>query len=311
MNNKVQTRYNKSIDETEEIRSWFVVSVNRKKVWNIQLWLLEELKSICKKHKIKYYADGGTLLGAVRHKWFIPRDDDIDIDMFREDYDRFIKIVKKELPDYIQLWEYYRWFSRLVDIRTTSLCGDNWNNKEFVGWICIDIFPLDYASKYTIINLLKSWIFRYLSVIISLKESWKSYDKIKWWKKPLIMIWTILFRKHNLLRLVKILNTINKKVLFKWKKVYTPYKTYRFFPDYIFHKSDIVKFENTTICIPEWYDIWLRTEYWNYEKPVIFRGWHNRRYSVSNSWKEIIKTFDKSKSNEENYKNCKDLFTLD
>ena len=83
MNNKVQTRYNKSIDETEEIRSWFVVSVNRKKVWNIQLWLLEELKSICKKHKIKYYADGGTLLGAVRHKWFIPRDDDIDIDMFR------------------------------------------------------------------------------------------------------------------------------------------------------------------------------------------------------------------------------------
>ena len=75
----------------------FKVSTLRKKVWQAQLDMVKIFIDICDKYKLKYFAAGGTLIGAIRHNGFIPWDDDIDLMMPREDYEKFIKVAKEEL----------------------------------------------------------------------------------------------------------------------------------------------------------------------------------------------------------------------
>ena len=77
-----------------------------RKMHNIQLEMMIELDKICRKHNIKYILEGGSLLGAVRHKGFIPWDNDMDVRMLRPDYERFCEIANKELPQGIFFQSY-------------------------------------------------------------------------------------------------------------------------------------------------------------------------------------------------------------
>ena len=83
----------------DEVRGGFPIVTMIKRGWAAGIRVLEEVDRICRKHDIKYFVIWGTLLGAVRHKGFIPWDDDIDIGMKRADYMRFLEIAPKELPE--------------------------------------------------------------------------------------------------------------------------------------------------------------------------------------------------------------------
>ena len=61
--------------------------------------ILIDVDKICRENNIKYILEGGTALGAIRHKGFIPWDDDLDIAMMRDEYNKFIKVLEKKLPD--------------------------------------------------------------------------------------------------------------------------------------------------------------------------------------------------------------------
>ena len=74
------------------------------RVHQANLTILKEIDRICRKYNIKYMLDAGTLIGAVRHKGFIPWDDDADVAFTRNQYDAFMKVVKRELPQGLSLW---------------------------------------------------------------------------------------------------------------------------------------------------------------------------------------------------------------
>lgn len=115
----------------------------------IQLEILLELDRICTRHNINYSLDGGTLLGAVRHKGFIPWDDDIDVIMLREEYERFFKICRTELDeDRFFLQEHrtdphYRvGYTRIRRKNTVYVRAGQEKLKHQTG-VLIDIFVLD------------------------------------------------------------------------------------------------------------------------------------------------------------------------
>lgn len=132
-----------------EYRDGWLVEEKMKQVWAVELDLLNEFQRVCKKHNIPYVASGGTMLGAARHKGFIPWDDDVDLMMLRKDYDRLIEVSKEfKEPYFLQSYSndkgFFRCFLRLRNSETTAIQNTELSCKfGYNQGIFIDIFPLD------------------------------------------------------------------------------------------------------------------------------------------------------------------------
>lgn len=126
----------KRIDDIHELRT-------------IQMGILDDVHRFCEAHGIRYSLSSGTLIGAVRHKGYIPWDDDIDIYMLRADYERFLQEYHDSLGRYRVLdpkreQHYYYTFAKVVDLRTKMI------EKETEGYeigVYIDVFPVDYVTE--------------------------------------------------------------------------------------------------------------------------------------------------------------------
>jgi len=141
---------------------WYIF-MRIKKLQNVMFEILLEFDRICKKNNIKYQLFAGTLLGSIRHKGFIPWDDDIDICLLRKEYNRFIEVCKTDLDSkyFLQTYETDKhWPRQFAKIRknNTLLLEDSVSDYDIHHGIFIDVFPLDNVFPNTFIGKMQQKI---------------------------------------------------------------------------------------------------------------------------------------------------------
>lgn len=257
-----------------EERCGYYVSSKMKKVWTVQMDMLCELDRICKKYGLTYYADSGTLIGAIRHKGFIPWDDDIDIAMMRSDFQKLLKVANKELktPLFLQSvysdQNYVRALARMRNSETTAIDKADLD-KPFNHGIFIDIFPLDNVPENKIIR--KIWC-KKIRIIRRLLRNWAYYgisEKKSLSKRMFSKLLRDIVEKIGYKRVYRYLEktcgAFNKK-----RTKYVSYVSYSYgkqkhiWRRSLFDKSHKVPFEFIEINVPDGYDERLRVEYGEY-----------------------------------------------
>lgn len=146
-----------------------------KHLQNLELMILKDFIKFCDENNLKYYLYGGSLLGAVRHEGFIPWDDDIDVIMFRDDFEKFKKLFLSKANDKYELLtnevydDYFLLFSKLM--LKNTLFEEWWVNQvNFNVGINIDIFVLDYVSDNKFKCFFQTKVSRFLDRVLTMSS---------------------------------------------------------------------------------------------------------------------------------------------
>lgn len=242
---------------------------NLDKLRIIEIDILDEIVRICDKHNLKYFLAYGTLIGAVRHKGFIPWDDDIDIWMFREDYDKFAKICDTELGEkyYYQDWHKekdYPYNFAKVRMNGTTVIQNGITKLNMHNGVYVDIFPLDKINSNTFIKDRKK--INILKIIMGMR--YQDFQDRGFIKNAVVRLIKIFIPKkwvHNSIDKINISNNNENcdKCGSKMSNIEAVFDLDAF------EKCEI-QFENRCYIVPAGYDIILSTIYGKYmELPPI------------------------------------------
>lgn len=260
-------------------------NLNLKPIFEEVLNIYGAFRVICEKHNLTFYAAYGTAIGAIRHHGFIPWDDDMDLHMPRADFERFLEIAPKELPEWYQIVsldntpEYTHHFCKVqetrkdVYARVEKECG-----SKLPQGLYIDIFPMDGVPSSRIRNAL-----RHLKFLLIAGQALHYFNPPAGLIKKVVaavcaFIGRPFFGKlFNSNEYARCLVREMKKIRYENQDICASGYTYvykgnsRYSGIYPFPKRYLgtpkwVAFENTKIAVPEDYDAYLRFFYGDYMK---------------------------------------------
>ena len=276
----------------DEVQDGFYIPGIMKRAWGAGLTILSEIDRICNQYDIPYYADGGTLLGAVRNGQFIPWDDDIDIMMLRKDYDKFKEVLKEELAKELSLYtletqdNHYSFFATLsthdVDVHSGLLR----KYREYPFIASVDIFVIDELSKKPEEEeRRKRVLMGFLAILNRLKKNPEKNEMFQEELKKLENLISVHFDRDLPLER-QLYKEIERELI-----QYNGKGSERFacIPWYILHedcsypktafdKRKRIPFYTASLPVPEDYDAVLRAEYGDYHRKVRAGGAHNYPY---------------------------------
>lgn len=300
----------------DEVRDGFYVPAEMKRAWAAQLEVLNDIDKACAENGIQYFAEWGTLLGAVRHHGFIPWDDDMDICMKRPDYERFIRIYNKIMPENYEIYNITTdmadddFLTRVINVRTISF--EKTHLEKYHGFpyaAGIDIFPLDFIAPDEEDDEYQREVIAIVNTIakdIRMLENDEEYD-IEEKKKEIDdninqieqMCKVNIDRDKNIVQQLNILidrlcglytedeaEYITLMPLWLDGGIWRDGEKYKFPKKYY---NDVIRipFENTTIPVPCQYDKILKRKYGDYNEFVHQWGTHN--YPFYERQKDILR----------------------
>ena len=215
------------------------------------LTIMDEIHRVCNENKITYYLSYGSLLGAIRHKGFIPWDDDLDVTMPREDFNHFVSIANQSLSQPFKLkWintdkNHVRLFAKVYNGNTLF----KEDGYDFLSYgIYVDIIPLDFSPSYSILGERKKREIMFLHNIIWHKI--RHHSKIKYWPSRII---GFLLSNRSITRLaIKRCVDFSKKGKTHYINFCSSYSVKKeTIPVEWFGKGKMISFENRNYIIPE------------------------------------------------------------
>ena len=243
----------------------------------VDLDIVKEVVAICEKHGFTYFMLGGTMLGAIRHKGFIPWDDDIDLGMPRKDYDRFLEIAPKELSKHLKLVnyhtdpEYHYYITRILDTETKVEEERIGNDNRYTN-ASIDIFPVDGTPNNKVLR--KIYFFRvlYHRALMSLcykdsidrKRPRGTAEKVLLWvmeRLPVEKMTTPYKQKEKIDKLLRKQKVEGSKFI---GNIMGAYRTKEIVPAEFYGKGKMYPFEDVELHGMEMADEYLKWTYGDY-----------------------------------------------
>jgi lipopolysaccharide cholinephosphotransferase len=246
------------------------------------LGLMKIFHNVCERNNIQYFMLGGTMLGAVRHKGFIPWDDDMDVGLPRKDYEKILSLHKNEWSEHIYIKtpmnskDLIFPYAKIMDKNTTLVedCLDG-----IVGGIFIDVFPLDGAGN-SILSAKISYYRSYWQQGLLYYNQNNSTEKI-----TLKRLFQFYAKRHNLMKLYKRTIKWMTKVDYYQSQIIGNYSgswgIKEFIPRIYMGTPTLYEFEDTKFFGPENPDAYLKSLYGDYMKlpPLDKRiSHHNFKY---------------------------------